>query len=40
MGGVAGGGLVFWGTAYALGSEEARALPALIVNRLRRKEAV
>jgi len=35
--GVAGGGMMFWGVAYALGSEEARTLPALLLARLRRK---
>lgn len=34
--GVAGGGLVFWGVAYALGSEEAQALPKLILSKLQR----
>jgi putative peptidoglycan lipid II flippase len=35
--GVAGGGLVFWGAAYALGSEEARTLPRMMLTRVRRQ---
>jgi hypothetical protein len=38
--GVAGGGILFWVAAYGLGSEEARALPQWVVNRLRRNASV
>lgn len=37
LAGVAGGGTVFFGVAYLLGSEEAHTLPQLILNRLQRK---
>ena len=36
LGGVAVGGAVLWGAAYALGSGEARSLPALIAARLQK----
>lgn len=35
--GVAGGGIVFWGVAYVLGSDEAQTLPKLMWSRLQRK---
>lgn len=37
IGGVIGGGLVFWGAAYALGSPEARTVLALVLARFKRE---